>query len=70
MSEVRLRTRKSRASRVREIQGMLAMQGLLLEAEQESTRAKEQESTGQAECVDATLWELRVPMGGEGGVEK
>ena len=41
MSEVRLRARMARSRRVREIQGMLAMQGLDLEASQEATAVME-----------------------------
>ena len=39
MHEVRLRPRKLRIGRVREIQGMLAMQGLAAEAEQEESES-------------------------------
>lgn len=48
MSEVRLRSRKSRSKRVREIQGMLAMQGLESETDLETERGFEsgRDSTG------------------------
>lgn len=46
MGEVRLRARKARSTRVREIQGMLAMQGLLSEAGQDSEAVSERSAAG------------------------